>query len=59
MTPWKQVVAEFREKLKEKNCTIRDFALERGYRVQTFRNYLSGESPAPEKVVQLVREYLK
>jgi lambda repressor-like predicted transcriptional regulator len=59
MIPWKRLVADFKQRLKERGSTIRDFALEHGYSVHTFRNYLSGESPAPDEVVRLVKEYLR
>ena len=59
MNPWQSIVTQFKQKIRDSGGTIRDFALEHGYSVHTFRNYLSGESPAPDEVVRLVKEYLK
>ena len=60
MDEWKNIVAQFKARIKEEGDTIREFALHYEMSPGTFRNYLSGESPnVPEEVQEWVKSYIK
>lgn len=60
MDSWKEIVAQFKSRIREEGDTIREFALHYELKPSTFRNYLSGESPnVPEEVQEWVKRYIK